>query len=93
MLRIAAGVTISGLMVSTALAAPNPSGTGQPNASCEDTPPTPGHASQASGSAFNPDGNAGTHYAGSDGTPSAEHAHSSHAVSQYDVACYQQSTH
>jgi hypothetical protein len=27
-------------------------------------------------------------YAGSEGTPSAEHG-SSHAVSQYDVACYQ----
>jgi hypothetical protein len=31
--------------------------------------------------------NAEAHYAGSDGTPSLAHAHSSHAVSQYDVAC------
>ena len=29
-------------------------------------------------------------YAGSPGTPSALHAQSPHAVSQYDVACFQQ---
>ncbi len=34
-------------------------------------------------------GNAETHYAGSDGTPSLEHANSDKAVSQYDVACLQ----
>jgi hypothetical protein len=28
-------------------------------------------------------------YAGSPGTPSAEHG-SSHAISEYDIACYQQ---
>jgi hypothetical protein len=33
--------------------------------------------------------NAEEKYAGSDGTPSLAHANSSHAVSQYDVACYQ----
>ncbi len=38
--------------------------TGQPNASCEDTPNQPGHSISAPGSAFNPDGVAGTHYAG-----------------------------
>lgn len=31
--------------------------------------------------------NAETHYAGSDGSASLAHANSTHAVSQYDVAC------
>ena len=31
--------------------------------------------------------NAETRYAGSDGTASLAHANSSHAVSQYDIAC------
>ena len=37
--------------------------------------------------------NAETHYAGSEGTPSAKHAHSAHAVSQYDVAGFQWEQH
>lgn len=67
-----------------AFAAPNPSGTGQPGAECG-----------PEGSPVEPPGfltggfaNAEVHYAGSEGTPSAAHG-SSHAVSQYDVACYQ----
>jgi hypothetical protein len=68
-----------------AFAAPNPSGTGQPGAECGEEGATvepPG---------FLTDGfaNAEEHYAGSVGTPSAEHANSSHAISQYDIACYQ----
>jgi hypothetical protein len=65
-------------------AAPNPAGTGQPGAECG-----PG------GSPVEPAGfltggfeNAEAHYAGSDGTPSLANG-SLHAVSQYDVACYQ----
>lgn len=66
-----------------AVAAPNPAGTGQPDASCEEVSQTPaGFAS----SGFD---HAGTVYAGSDGTASALHAGSAHAVSQYDIACYQ----
>jgi len=38
--------------------------TGQPNQSCETTGTTPGNTATAPGSAFNPDGNAGTRYAG-----------------------------
>jgi hypothetical protein len=54
---------------------------GQPNASCENpgANPPPGFATQGFA-------NAGTRYAGSPGTPSAAHG-SSHAVSQYDIAC------
>ena len=37
--------------------------------------------------------NAEAHYAGSDGTASLLHANSDHAVSQYDVACLQVTTH
>ena len=73
---------IVGATAPAALAAPNPSGTGQPNQECEDVQP-PGFGS--GGFAI-----AEAHYAGSPGTPSAAHASSSHAVSQYDVACYQQ---
>lgn len=32
-------------------------------------------------------------YAGSDGTASLAHANSEHAVSQYDVACFQVTQH
>ncbi len=38
-------------------------------------------------------GVAGAVYAGSTGTPSAMHAASANAVSQYDVACLQVTTH
>ena len=55
---------------------------GQPNASCEAAGANPPPGFSSGGFA-----NAETHYAGSDGTPSAAHANSSHAVSQYDVAC------
>ncbi len=80
LLLAAAFLLASGMQVS---AAANPSGTGQPSASCEDSSMMP--------AGFGTDGfaNAETRYAGSDGTPSAMHAQSSHAVSQYDVACYQ----
>ena len=63
-------------------AAVNPSGTGQPSQSCQAEPTQP-----------NGFGTVGfTHatavYAGTPGTPSAANGNS-HAVSQYDVACYQ----
>jgi hypothetical protein len=48
---------------------------------------TPGHASTAPGSAFNPDGNAGTHYAGTQ----PQNSKNPKSVSQYDVAGFQQS--
>jgi len=57
--------------------------TGQPNASCEDTPNPPGHSASAPGSAFAPDGVAGTHYAGEQ----PQNSKNPNSVSQYDVAC------
>src|SRR3954470_2430886 len=63
-----------------------PSKTGQPNASCETTPNTPGRAVSAPGSAFNPTGKAGSVYAGEQ----PQNSRNSASVSQYDVACARQ---
>ena len=64
----------------------NPSGTGQPNQSCEDAGTRPGNAQSARGSAFNPDGVAGTKYAGEQ----PQNSKNQTSVSQYDVACTKQ---
>jgi hypothetical protein len=48
---------------------------------------TPGHAASAPGSAFNPDGNAGTHYAGTQ----PQNSKNPKSVAQYDEAGFQQS--
>ena len=71
-----------------ALAA-SPGTGGQPNQSCEEQPLTPGNAANARGSAFNPDGIAGTHYAGEQ----LQNSKNPTSVSQYDVACFQVSQH
>jgi len=68
-----------------AFAAPNPSGTDQPGAECG----APNAMNEPAGFSTGGFANAEEHYAGSDGTASLAHANSSHAVSQYDVACYQ----
>jgi hypothetical protein len=74
-------------------AAPNPNGHGQPGAPLNtcgpSNPVTPGGSGSARGSPFNPDGVAGTVYAGNPDTASLLHANSIHAVSQYDIACVQ----
>lgn len=84
-------MAITSLFVGTALAASNPSGTGQPSQTCVTTTSAanePGNAGTVPGSAFNENGGtAGAVYAGNG--ISATKANSSHAVSQYDVACYQ----
>src|SRR5512142_1471673 len=67
----------------TTRAAATTRATGQPNASCEDTPNQPGHSISAPGSAFNPDGTAGTKYAGEQ----LQNSKNPNSVSQYDVAC------
>ena len=76
------------LPLGTALAA-SPATTGQPNQSCEVQPATPGHSASAPGSAFNPDGKAGTVYAGEQ----PQNSKNPMSVSQYDVACFQVSQH
>jgi hypothetical protein len=60
---------------------------GQPNASCESPGANPPPGFSTAGFA-----NAETHYAGSEGTPSAAHGNA-HAVSQYDIACFRGSGH
>ena len=74
--------------------------TGQPgttvgfNCATPTAPVEPGHAATAPGSAFNETGpgTAGTVYAGN-GPGSTAHAGSTAAVSQYDAACRQLSSH
>jgi hypothetical protein len=72
-----------------ALAAANPNGTGQPSQSCQSEPSgPPGLLSTTNGFARV----AVNVYAGSPGTPSLAKGNA-HAVSQYDVACFQVSQH
>jgi hypothetical protein len=77
-----------------ALAAdPHMSGsTGQPNQSCQDTNPPafPGNTGSSPGSAFN--GKANAIYANPDSQGGISSGNS-HVVSQYDVACFQQTQH
>jgi hypothetical protein len=62
---------------------------GQPNQSCEDQTMRPGNSAAAPGAAFDPDGTAGTKYAGEQ----PQNSNNPKSVSQYDVACTQVSTH
>ena len=61
----------------------------QPGVECEDFAQRPGNAQFAPGSAFNPDGQAGTVYAGEQ----PQNSMNPHSVSQYDVACEKVSQH
>ena len=91
LLAIAAIVCLFAALAASAVAAPNPSGTGQPSQTClsSTAPNEPGQAAAAPGSAFNETGPgmAGTVYAGN-GVSATTPANAA-AVSQYDVACYQ----
>ena len=96
-LALAVGaVSLFGTTVASA--DPSPNGPGQPGApgtTCgsSNAGTTPGNAANANGSPFNPSGQAGAVYAGNPGTASSEHSNSTHAVSQYDIACFQVSSH
>jgi hypothetical protein len=79
MRKLLAAVLIAGVLLAVAASAAL---AGQPNASCEDPGANPPPGFSSGGFA-----NAETHYAGSEGTPSAANG-SSHAVSQYDIACF-----
>ncbi len=83
--KIGAILIGSFLTLSLALAAPNPSGTGQPGAGCG----SEGATMMPQGFSSGGFATAEERYAGSDGTASLAHAGSDQAVSQYDVACYQ----
>jgi hypothetical protein len=60
--------------------------TGQPMQSCETTGSPPGNSASAPGSAFNPNGTAGSKYAGQQ----PQNSRNTASVSQYDVACANQ---
>ena len=79
-------VAVATLSIGPASAASTGSA-GQPSQTCGVTtgPGTPGSSASAPGSAFNPDGLAGTVYAGN----GAHNATNPKSVSQYDVACFQ----
>lgn len=77
------------LMVGMVSATPSPNGPGQPSMSCG----APGAELMPNGFATDGFAHAGTVYAGSDGTASLLHANSPHAVSQYDMACFQVTQH
>ncbi len=72
----------------TAFAA-SPGTQGQPNQSCQVTTVTPGSAASAPGSAFNTSGTAQFVYAGQQ----PQNSGNPMAVSQYDVACFQNTVH
>ena len=95
----AAGLVVAGIVVVAPVAAsatPSPNGPGQPGAvggtTCQ-TFTTKNGNSVNSNSPFNPTGNSGLHYAGNPGTSSLANSNSPHAVSEYDIACFQNSTH
>jgi hypothetical protein len=82
---ILAIAVVSLVLAAGAVAASNPNGTGQPSQSCQAEPSgPPGLLSTTNGFATR----AVSVYAGSPGTPSLANGND-HAVSQYDVACYQ----
>jgi hypothetical protein len=88
---LAVGFALAFAAVGSGLAADPHSGgsTGQPNQSCQSQPSTPGNSANAPGSAFNPSGTAGSHYAGQQ----PQNSKNPNSVSQYDVACFQVSHH
>ena len=86
----ACAAAIAAFTTSPAFALVSPT-TGQPGAPTNTcgpaNPTTPGNAVNAPGSVFNPNGQAGTVYAGNPGTASLANSNSAAAVSQYDTAC------
>jgi hypothetical protein len=87
LVALLAGGLLAAAAVAPGLAAPNPAGTGQPGAECGED----GATTEPAGFLTAGFAHAETVYAGSDGTPSLANG-SSHAVSQYDIACYQVTT-
>lgn len=82
--------TTSPTTSSTTTTQRGPSSTGQPSQDCAAPGnTTPGNSASAPGSAFNPDGTAGTKYAGQQPQNSGNTA----SVSQYDVGCAKNQSH
>jgi len=99
-LHFGAAVLVLFLFVAVGIAAAASPGTqGQPGQSCQNpaTSTKPGNAVNAQGSPFNPNGVSGGVYANGPGTggpgtaTGTGHITNPTAVSQYDVACFQNS--
>jgi hypothetical protein len=94
-LLIALAAVVAALAVAIPVAVAgtgNPNGTGQPSQMCLSgtAPNEPGNAASARGSAFNEvNGIAGPLYAGSQ----PQNSNNPKSVAQYDVACFQVSSH
>ncbi len=105
MKKIVLFILIAGLVafgtISLASANPSPNGPGQPGAIQVGQPGYPGTTCGSPGAENSPPGQltdaflniATQRYAGTPGTPSYDHANSPHAISQYDIACYQVTQH
>jgi len=89
MRRVLVVAVISALVLMFAVAAVGPVLAGQPDVECEDFSSSPGHASDARGSAFAEDCIAHQHYAGEQD----QNDNNPHSVSQYDIACAKASSH
>ena len=89
MRKVLVVTVIAVLVLALAVAAAGPVLAGQPGVECDEFSSSPGHASDARGSAFAEDGIAGQHYAGEQD----QNDNNPHSVSQYDVACEKVSSH
>ena len=100
LLAVLAVVGFTMAVPATAFADTSPNGPGQPGApgttcfSSSATSLAPANAvTTANNSVFNGSGQASSVYAGNPGTASLANANSAAAVSQYDIACFQVSSH
>ena len=102
MRRLLTVMALAGIFMAvpaTAFATPSPNGPGQPGApgtTCgsANAGSAPANAiTTANASVFNVNGQASSVYAGNPGTASLANANSAAAVSQYDIACFQVSSH
>src|SRR5207249_10404392 len=87
-------VSVAFLLVGTTARAADPhsGSTGQPGQTCQDLGnpiPSPGNSANAPGSPFNANGVSGGVYAGTQ----TQNSNNPNSVSQYDVACFQQTQH
>lgn len=89
MRKVLVVTVIAVLVLALAVAAAGPVLAGQPGVECDEFSSSPGHASDARGSAFAEGGIAGQHYAGEQD----QNDNNPHSVSQYDVACEKVSSH
>jgi hypothetical protein len=89
MRKILVLLAMSALILTLTLATVGPVLADQPDVECEDFASSPGHASDAPGTAFSEDGTAHLHYAGEQD----QNDNNPHSASQYDVACEKVSDH